>query len=88
MKKLSNLYLACNQVYERSNAFKKKIKEAIPCLSSLEGNPFDRPAYIYEQPKGIVSGLKKGINPKAKAILEDILGKQAADEYAKEQEML
>lgn len=32
--------------------------------------------------------FKKGINPKAKAILEDILGKTAADEYHKEQEML
>jgi len=28
--------------------------------------------------------FKKGINPKAKAILEDILGKTAADEYHKE----
>jgi len=28
--------------------------------------------------------MKKGINPKAKAILEDILGKSAADEYQKQ----
>jgi hypothetical protein len=28
--------------------------------------------------------VKKGINPKAKAILDDILGKTAADEYQKE----
>jgi len=30
--------------------------------------------------------VKKGINPKAKAILDDILGKTAADEYQKDHE--
>ena len=30
--------------------------------------------------------MKKGINPKAKAILDDILGKTAADEYKAEHE--
>ena len=30
--------------------------------------------------------MKKGINPKAKAILDDILGKTAADEYKEEHE--
>ena len=29
--------------------------------------------------------VKKGINPKAKAILEDILGKQAAEDYEKDE---
>jgi len=28
--------------------------------------------------------MKKGINPKAKAILDDILGKTASDEYKAE----
>ena len=30
--------------------------------------------------------MKKGINPKAKAILDDILGKTASDEYKEEHE--
>jgi hypothetical protein len=34
----------------------------------------------------VSSIVKKGINPKAKAILEDILGKTAADEYQKSKE--
>jgi len=32
----------------------------------------------------VKSIVKKGINPKAKAILEDIIGKQAANEYEAE----
>lgn len=56
----------------------------IPSLTQLEGSPFDRPIYYYKQPEGVNSIVKKGINPKAKAILEDILGKSAADEYHKE----
>ena len=60
----------------------------MPCLTSLEGSPFDRPIYTYIQPSNVNSIFKKGINPKAKAILEDILGKTAADEYHAEQTML
>ena len=60
------------------------MKASIPCLTQLEGVPFDRPTYYYTQPAGVTSIVKKGINPKAKAILEDILGKQAADEYEKD----
>ena len=88
MKNLTNIYLAVNPVFNRSQEFKLKIKEAIPCLSQLEGSPLDRPVYEFTNPAGITGIFKKGINPKAKAILEDILGKTAADEYHKEQEML
>lgn len=48
----------------------------------------DRPMYTFSNPTGIQGIFKKGINPKAKAILEDILGKNAADEYHAEQDML
>jgi hypothetical protein len=59
------------------------IKKTVPSLEELEGCPFSRPAYIMIQPAGVNSIVKKGINPKAKAILDDILGKTASDEYAK-----
>lgn len=52
------------------------------------GSPLDRPTYQFANPTGLTGIFKKGINPKAKAILEDILGKTAADEYHKEQDML
>ena len=84
MKKLTNLYIAMNPVYSRTNEFKDYIKKLIPSLTQLEGSPFDRPLYFYKQPDGVNSIVKKGINPKAKAILEDILGTWAADEYHKE----
>ena len=72
MKKLNNLYIAGNPVHSRGQEFKDKLKESVPCLKELEGIPFDRPVYMYSnQPHSII---KKGINPKAKAILEDILG--------------
>jgi len=48
--------------------------------------PFDRPVYFYQQPAGVSGIVKKGINPKAKAILEDILGKSAAEDYQKQHE--
>ena len=84
LKNLRNLYIAVNPVYKRGQEFKEKIKIAIPCLKELEGNPFERPVYMYApQPGGV---MKKGINPKAKAILDDILGKTAADEYKEEHE--
>ena len=54
----------------------------------MEGNPFDRPVYYYQQPEGLSGIFKKGINPKAKAILEDLIGKSAADTYHAEQAML
>ena len=85
-KKLDNLYIANNPVYSRGNDFKEKIKAAIPCLKQLEGSPFDRKPYFFSQPAGVQSIVKKGINPKAKAILDDILGKTAADEYQKDHE--
>jgi len=88
MKNLSNIYIATNAVYNRTNEWKDKLKKAVPCLTSLEGSPFDRPIYTYIQPSNVNSIFKKGINPKAKAILEDILGKTAADEYHAEQTML
>lgn len=50
-------------------------------MKQLEGNPFDRPMYMYTQPLGVESIFKKGINPKAKAILQDLLGQKAADHY-------
>ena len=81
MKKLSNLYIAGNPVYQRSEQWKEKLRKAVPDLKELEGCPFDRPAYIYAQPTGVQGIVKKGINPKAKAILDDILGKPAADDY-------
>ena len=84
MKNLRNLYVAVNPVYYRGQEFKEKIKVAIPCLKELEGNQFERPVYMYQpQANGV---MKKGINPKAKAILDDILGKTAADEYKAEHE--
>ena len=84
MKKLNNLYIAGNPVHSRGQEFKDKLKESVPCLKELEGIPFDRPVYMYSnQPHSII---KKGINPKAKAILEDILGQQAAKEYQEQQQ--
>jgi len=47
MKNLRNLYVAVNPVYYRGQEFKEKIKVAIPCLKELEGNPFERPVYMY-----------------------------------------
>lgn len=88
MKNLNNIYMAVNPVYNRSQEFKLKLKEAIPCLTQLEGSPLDRPTYQFANPSGLTGIFKKGINPKAKAILEDILGKTAADEYHQEQAML
>jgi len=41
---------------------------------------------MYQHPAGVSSIFKKGINPKAKAILEDIIGKTAADDYQKDVE--
>lgn len=84
MKNMTNIYVAGNGCYTRGEAFKKKIKATIPCLKQLEGCPFDRPIYMYQQPAGVSGIFKKGINPKAKAILDDILGKTAADEYQKD----
>lgn len=86
MKNLTNIYLAGNAVYQKGQAFKQKLKEAVPCLKQLEGNPFDRPVYMYQQPSNVSGIFKKGINPKAKAILEDIIGKTAADDYQKDVE--
>lgn len=86
MKNLNNIYIANNPVYSKGAAFKKKLKETIPCLKQLEGSPFDRPAYVYQQPSGVSGIFKKGINPKAKAILEDIIGKTAAEDYQKDVE--
>jgi len=80
-KILNNIYLAENPVYEKSQAFKDKLKKTVPCLTQLEGTPFDRPPYMLYNPPGVTGIVKKGINPKAKAILADILGKTAADEY-------
>jgi hypothetical protein len=82
-KKLRNIYIAANPVYTRSQEFKDKIKLTVPCLEELEGCPFDRPVYMFSNPAGVSGIVKKGINPKAKAILDDILGKTAADEYQK-----
>ena len=48
MKKLTNLYIATNPCYSRSNEFIKKVRETVPCLEQLEGNPFDRPVYYYQ----------------------------------------
>jgi len=84
MKNLSNIYIAGNGIYQKGEAFKQKLKTTVPCLKQLEGCPFDRPIYMYQQPPGVSGIFKKGINPKAKAILEDILGKTAADEYQKD----
>ena len=84
MKKLNNLYIAVNPVYSRGQEFKTKLKETVPCLTELEGVPFDRPTYFIQQPSGVNSIVKKGMNPKAQAILADIIGKQNAEEYQKE----
>lgn len=84
MQNLNNIYMAVNPVYNRSQEFKNKLKETIPCLTQLEGTPMDRPMYVFSNPTGVQGIFKKGINPKAKAILEDIIGKTAADEYHKE----
>jgi hypothetical protein len=86
MKKLDNIYIACNPLHSRAPDFKDKMKLAIPSLTQLEGCPFNRPTYYFAQPSGVNSIVKKGINPKAKAILEDILGKTAADEYQAQKE--
>ena len=47
LKKLDNLYIACNPVHERGNDFKDKVKAAVPSLTQLEGCPFNRPAYYF-----------------------------------------
>ena len=60
------------------------MRKSVPSLKELDGCPFDRPAYVFMQPSGVQSIVKKGINPKAKAILEDILGKAASEEYVKQ----
>ena len=88
MQNLNNIYMAVNPIYSRSQEFKQRLKETIPCLTQLEGTPMDRPIYTFSNPMGVQGIFKKGINPKAKAILEDIIGKQAADDYHKEQDML
>jgi protein phosphatase 1 regulatory subunit 7 len=88
LKNLNNIYMAVNPVYNRTQEFKNKLKATVPCLTQLEGSPFDRPVYQFSNPAGVTGIFKKGINPKAKAILEDILGKQAADDYHKEQDLL
>lgn len=82
LKKINGLYIAVNPVYNRSEDFRKQLKEAVPSLSEVEGVPLNRPQYFIQQPAGVNSIVKKGINPKAKAILDDILGKTASDEYA------
>ena len=46
MKKLNGIYLAVNPVYNRSEEFKKKLKETIPCINEVEGMPLDRPQYF------------------------------------------
>lgn len=86
MKVLNNLYFSVNPIYQRGQEFKDKLRATVPCLKELEGSPFDRPAYVMMQPTNVPGIVKKGINPKAKAILDDILGKTASDEYQKEQE--
>jgi len=48
LKKVDNLYIACNPVYSRGNDFKEKLKISIPCLKQLEGSPFDRPTYYFK----------------------------------------
>ena len=48
LKKLSNLYIAVNPVYSRTNEFKDMIKKLIPSLTQLEGSPFDRPIYYFK----------------------------------------
>lgn len=82
LKKLNNLYIACNPVYSRGNDFIEKLRQVAPSLKELEGMPFNRPKYMISQPVGVKSIVKQGINPKAKAILDDILGKTASDQYA------
>jgi len=84
MKVLKNLYIAVNPVYSRGQEFKEKLQKTVGCLKELEGCPFDRPVYVMQQPTGVSGIVKKGINPKAKAILDDILGKTASDEYVAE----
>ena len=45
LKKLNNLYIAVNPVYSRGQDFKDRLKQTVPCLTELEGVPFDRPTY-------------------------------------------
>ena len=68
-----------NPIHKRGKEFKDKLKIAVPCLKELEGVPFDRPVYMFATPANSI--MKKKINPKAKAILDDILGKEASDQY-------
>lgn len=81
MKNLKGIYIAVNPVFDRSQEFKDKMKEAIPSLKEIEGMPIKRPKYFIQQQAGVQGIVKQGINPKAKAILDDILGKQASDDY-------
>jgi hypothetical protein len=67
--------VANNPIYKRNNEFRVHVREVIPSLSQLEGNPFDRPVYHYVQPNGVQGIFKKGMNPKAQNILADLLGK-------------
>jgi len=83
MKVLNNIYFACNPLHARGQEFKDKLRKTVPCLKELEGCPFDRAPYLISQPDNVPGIVKKGINPKAKAILEDILGKTEAEEYEK-----
>lgn len=72
LTKLKGIYLASNPIHQRGDEFVIKVKEAIPSIKEVEGMPTNRPKYfIKPQPNSII---KQGINPKAQAILADILG--------------
>ena len=47
LKNIRNLYMAGNPCNGRGKEFKDKVRQTIPCLKELEGNPFDRPVYMY-----------------------------------------
>jgi hypothetical protein len=53
LKKIDNLYIACNPVYTRGNEFKERLRKTVPQLKQLEGSPFDRPTYYFSQPAGV-----------------------------------
>jgi hypothetical protein len=85
LKRLDNIYIAVNPVYSRDQQFRDAIKKAAPSLTQLEGSPINRPIINVSQPAGVKGIVKKGINPKAKAILSDIMGKDVAEQYEKDE---
>ena len=82
LTKLKGIYLASNPLWQRGDEFVIKVKTAIPQIKEVEGMPTNRPKYFIKPQANSI--IKQGINPKAQAILADILGEQSAKDYAED----